>query len=136
MAILLADILQAQRQLGVAAAVYQAVTVEDRLLELGRVVSVRSWTFLKGFPAPSPPQDTAALTELAVLLAAEPSAFGNHVRPAPLQCSQYNVEAVRTLEYALLQDQMAAKRSALKKQDVKKSLPRLRADFASSPPPI
>ena len=83
MAILLADILQAQRQLGVAAAVYQAVTVEDHLLELGRVVSVRSWTFLGKFPTPSPPQDTAGLTELAVVLAAEPPALWNHVRPSP-----------------------------------------------------
>ena len=54
MAILLADYLQAQRQLEVAAAVPQAVTVEDRLLEFGRVVSVRSWTFLKRFPALPP----------------------------------------------------------------------------------
>ena len=60
MAILLADILQVQGQLGPAAAVYQAVTVEDRLLELDRVVNVRSWTFLRRFPTPSPlrtPQD-------------------------------------------------------------------------------
>lgn len=46
MATLLADIPRVQKQLGAAAAVYQAVIVGDRLLELGRVVSVRSWTFL------------------------------------------------------------------------------------------
>ena len=98
MAILLADILQAQRQLGVAAAVYQAVAVEDHLLELGRVVSVRSWTFLGKFPTPSPPQDTAGSTELAVVLAADPLALWNHVRPSPLQYCQNDLEAARTRE--------------------------------------
>lgn len=135
MAILLADILQAQRQLGVAAAVYQAVAVEDRLLELGRVVSVRSWTFLRIFPAPSPSQDTAASTELAVVLAAESSALWNHVRSSPLKSSQNDVEASRKPKQATLLNRLAVKRSALQKQDVKKSLPRLSADFASSPPP-
>ena len=73
MATLLADIPRIQKQLGAAAAVYQAVTVGNRLLELGRVVSVRSWTFRTIFPTPSRPQDTAGSTELAVVvLAAEP----------------------------------------------------------------
>ena len=136
MAILLADIPQVQGQLGAAAAVYQAVAVEDRLLELGRVVSVRSWTFLRIFPTPSPPQDTAGSTELVVVvLAAEPLAFWNHVRSSPLQYSQNDVEAAYALEQEILQDQMAAKCRALQMQDVEKSLPRLRADFASSPPP-
>ena len=136
MAILLADIPQVQGQLGPAAAVYQAVTVEDRLLELDTVVIVRSWTFLRRFPTPSPPQDTAGSTELAVVvLAAEPLAFWNHVKSSPLQYSRNDVEAAQALEQATLQDRIAGKRSALQMQDVKKSLPRLRADFASSPPP-
>ena len=76
MATLLADIPQVQKQLEAAAAAYQAVTVEDLLLELGMVVSVRSWTFLTIFPTPSRPQDTAGSTELAVIvLAAEPLAY-------------------------------------------------------------
>ena len=52
MVTLLADILQVQQRLGAAAAVYQAVTVEGLLLELGMVVSVRSWTFLQYFVRP------------------------------------------------------------------------------------
>ena len=76
MAILLADIPQVQMQLEAAAAAYQAVTVEDLLLELDMVVSVRSWTFLTIFPTPSRPQDTAGSTELTVIvLAAEPLAY-------------------------------------------------------------
>lgn len=127
MAILLAGIPQVQGQLGPAAAVYQAVTVEDRLLELDTVVSVRSWTFLRRFPTPSPPQDTAGSTEPAVVvLAAEPLAFWNHVKSSPLQYSRNDVEATHVLEQATLRDRIAAKRSALQMQDVKKSLPRLR----------
>lgn len=134
MAILLADIPQVQGQLGAAAAVYQAVTVEDRLLELGRVVSVRSWTFLRRFPTPSPPQDTAGST-IGRSTCCRTFRALNHVRSSPLQYSQDDLEAARALEQATLQDRMAAKRSALQMQDVKKSLPRLRADFGSSPPP-
>lgn len=76
MATLLVDNPQVQKRLGAAAAVYQAVTVEDLLLELGMVVSVRSWTYLTIFPTPSRPQDTGGSTELAVVvLAAESLAY-------------------------------------------------------------
>ena len=76
MATLLADIPQVQKRLGPQAAVYQAVTVEDPLLELGMVVSVRSWTFLTIFHTPSRPQDTAGSAELVVVVfAAEPLAY-------------------------------------------------------------
>ena len=84
MATLLADIPRVQKQLGAAAAVYLAVIVGDRLLELGRVVSVRSWTSLTIFPTPSRPQGTEGSTELAVVvLAAEPLASENHFRSSP-----------------------------------------------------